>query len=344
MTEITQSANPSSAPTFEVRLRNFFNVIQSFRSGGEVIQKVSEIFKFPPREILNELERQGRITDKIVTDTEISFRIISHAASRHLSIFDSFKVFGDRVPRLLVIGLATELELMMIQMLRDIVNIDRNVFDIDQKKITIGQLRNSSTIEAVLEKIIEDEIDNLFREDLAKIVEFFCDKFQIAVEKIDAERWKRIQELFARRNIYVHNDGISNDRYQRACIRAGIKHSEFLAAGQLVQTDQKYFNRASRDVLIIGIQIMLQIWRKYESDKIEKQEDLLNHFIFTLIDHSQHDAAISLAKFALHKPKNISNDRMKKVITINMAQALEHFPIMLGRIRRRRSSWCIRLD
>jgi hypothetical protein len=26
------------------------------------------------------------------------------------------------------------------------------------------------------------------------------------------------------------------------------------------------------------------------------------------------------------------------------ARHLEHFPIMLGRIRRRRSSWCIRLD
>jgi hypothetical protein len=34
----------------------------------------------------------------------------------------------------------------------------------------------------------------------------------------------------------------------------------------------------------------------------------------------------------------------KRFDSVRSRGALEHFPIMLGRIRRRRSSWCIRLD
>jgi hypothetical protein len=67
-------------------------------------------------------------------------------------------------------------------------------------------------MDEILERVVQDEVSTIFRKDIEDI-----NKDYVEFAKFDLSKdtnWKDFKELFYRRNILLHNNGIINSTYR----------------------------------------------------------------------------------------------------------------------------------
>lgn len=134
---------------------------------------------------------------------------------------------------------------------------------IDKKTIAFDELSKLEDTCRIKEFIIEREVDQLMRQEHTtwfKQMEAHGLKFASIADKMLV-----LQELYARRNIWVHNSGIVNKQYlslvQKATLREGAK----------AQITNTYISEAIKVIRITIYAIML------ESARLMSQEDAKRH-------------------------------------------------------------------
>ena len=87
-----------------------------------------------------------------------------------------------------------------------------------KKQITYEEICGFRSIKKLVSHIARNEVDTLGYASVDDTTEYFKQRFNIALE--ECAKWQILREASYRRNIIIHNDGITNDIY---CPKTGYK-------------------------------------------------------------------------------------------------------------------------
>lgn len=132
--------------------------------------------------------------------------------------------------------------------------------------------------------------------------------------------WPRLVEIFERRNLFTHTNGIVNDRYLKKSEKLKFEGYENLSKGMELLANPKYFRAALEYICDFGIKITQVCWRKIEKGSERAADDALGDFGFELIQRGRYNLAIKILEF-FFSLKGKKDEERRLICLVNLANA-----------------------
>ncbi len=187
------------------------------------------------------------------------------------------------------------------------------------KNISVKEVLNMSSFDDVIRKIIEDEVETLMRGNHHEQIKYVEEKLDISIRK-NYDEWGEFIEIFERRNLIAHGNYVINTHYIKNCNKHGFQVGEN-QDGERLSLDERYLRRSSDRLLEFGLSLMFVLWLKHFKDSRETAYESLNGRTYELIKDGQSRVAARLLDLALFKQTPSASDRIKKMMTVNLANA-----------------------
>jgi len=123
-----------------------------------------------------------------------------------------------------------------------------------RKTITYEELVKFEKIDDAKEQIIEREILSVINQDIENIERYFEEKFNVQLSLFPS--WKEFKERFYRRNIVVHNSGMTNKLYR---LKTGYRGKD-----KQMTVSQQYLEESIRLFEQMGLYIAEQLYDKFD--------------------------------------------------------------------------------
>lgn len=212
----------------------------------------------------------------------------------------------DILYRTSLINLVVFLELLISNLLRKRLYDYPEMFGIQNKSLTLLDIRNMGSLDEAEEYLIEKEIENIMRGSLNDWCNYFKEKLKLKFKCINDFKEELI-EIFQRRNLYVHNDGIVNKIYlsnvnenQRIKIKNGEK----------LNIDLIYIDNAINTIEKAGSLIAIEIWKNSEKCSAERV-DIISEIAYDHMLNERWFNAEALYKSLLLENKVANEDRSR---------------------------------
>jgi hypothetical protein len=213
------------------------------------------------------------------------------AISETLTMDLVFRGIPDRsnlVNRASLIAAVSAFEVLFGQLVRTVCNYNPSALSRSEYSFTLEELSQFSSIDEARQALVTRKIEALLMESIDG-----WDKWVERTVKITfadtVGDWPLIREIFARRNILVHADGLVSKRYLEDLRRSGISTDAKL--GELVDLSIKYISDALERLAALGMLLAFRVWtrlRKSEVDEaarwlISRQEVLIRCEMWTAV-------------------------------------------------------------
>lgn len=245
-------------------------------------------------------------------------------AHEFISTFSGLREIAEGyavIPGSVMLSLVATFDSLMSDLLRTLLLADPKRFATSQKTIEVKEILSMSSFDQVIEKVIEDEIDNVMRGSHADQVKYVEKNFKIGIQE-GYERWPQFIEIFERRNLVAHGSSTVNRIYLENCRTAGVDVSA-LNVGDTLDLDAKYLHRAVNVLAEFAILSVVTITLKRVPKQREQIYKRLNAIAFDLIREKRTRLASWILDFALNKQKASVPDSLLKMMTVNLANALK---------------------
>jgi hypothetical protein len=130
----------------------------------------------------------------------------------------------------------------------------------------------------------------------------------------------RLVEIFERRNLFTHTNGVINDRYLKKAEKLKFKGFEKLKRGGELLAGPKYFKQSLEIMCEFGVKLIQVCWRKTEAESADEADELLSDFGFDLIERGYYSLAIKVFEFFVDLKGSKSEERRLRSI-VNLANA-----------------------
>ena len=176
---------------------------------------------------------------------------------------------------------------------------------LDKQQISFSEIANCG-IDEVRKKIVYREVDAIMRQSYTewfKLFESHGLKFDSCKEELES-----LKEIYARRNILVHNAGVVNEIYLKNVPKSTVSKGEYLYA------TNRYLKDAFQTIKVIIFTIMLEAVRFIKEDK---DEYLYSIFViaFELLKAKQY--VLSKHVFNALKNHKDATDDTRKLSQVN---------------------------
>lgn len=129
---------------------------------------------------------------------------------------------------------------------------------LNSRKLTLDEIVSLGNLEEAKRYIIDSEVEGLLRKSFNEQLNYF--KCDIGMDFSSIEKYiGEVNEIFQRRNLLVHNDGIVNSVYEK---NVKIDFRKSTLKGSRLHTDNEYIAKALDTIEIIGLLIALETWKK----------------------------------------------------------------------------------
>ncbi|SME96981.1 hypothetical protein [Paenibacillus barengoltzii] len=233
-------------------------------------------------------------------------RISSHPAKAKLvdSLFHEYKLRIKQINILYqssVINLIIFFELLIANLIKiRIINHPESA-NIEQKSLTLAEIQSLGSLENAKMFLIEHEIEAIMRKSYTDWLEYFSRVVKCKFEYLSSVQ-DSIIEIFQRRNIFVHNDGIVNNIYLS---KISNKYKNLYKVGDPIITDREYVENSINVIEFSGILIGLEVWQKMERES-EDRQDFILEVAFNYMVMQKWELALEMYLFLLRE-KSISS-------------------------------------
>jgi len=191
-----------------------------------------------------------------------------------------------------LISLIVFFELSISRVLHTHITKFPGIMSIKEKTLSLEEIRRLGTFEDAEKHLIDQEIENIMFGSLEKWYKYLTEKIKIGVPYFEKNK-DRLIEIFQRRNIVVHNDGIANSIYFKNVI-SELRDS--IKLGDKIIIDRDYINSSILLIEISGTFILIEMWRKAEKVSPERVEMLLDDIYDAMMEENwELSAAMSSA-------------------------------------------------
>lgn len=223
------------------------------------------------------------------------------------------------LPRMLIVGLVTALEYNLSLIMKEVsAKYPESVFGKD-KTIPVQDAIGFNSIEELKEAVVNDVIDKIQRDSLDSQVKWIINKTNMDDFTKSYAEWPNLIELFERRNLFVHANGIVNEHYLRAQ-RVYKFSSKERSLGDELQAGPKYYGASVRRVIEFGTMLLQVVWRKLSPDDNDLADKAVGNLGYELIARGEYLLAARILEFARNL-RNVSDEAFKRRTVINLANA-----------------------
>ncbi len=181
-----------------------------------------------------------------------------------------------------------------------------------QDKIyTITELEEFESIEEAKEYIIDKKIGSLFRGSFEDWIVFLKDKMSLSMGYMDADKDTMV-EIFQRRNLFIHNNGIIN-RIYISKVKNKYRYSDNI--GEKIVLKKDYISNAIFLLQKNLILIAFELWKKREHED-KKRSRFFQELSFKYLEQGKWELLESATNFVVRD--TIAPDTILKVAQINL--------------------------
>lgn len=254
-----------------------------FNYGKDLEEKIKEIVEISIKKnkMFRKLNDLISVRESTENPTECELYIPNSAAEAFVHKIlnngknDSECVFKkqDLTIRTAIIFICISFENLCAEILREQFKLGLMDSKLSDKSLTYNDLKMIKNIDDAKELLIEREIDSFFR-----------DKFKVWFENLDKrlniikhfdinENLSRIDELFQRRNLYVHSNGVVNGIYVKSV--EGTSYT----TGDSIVTDIDYIENMIRSVVEVAWYVYFSYCCRIYKDETEEFFNGINELL-----------------------------------------------------------------
>ncbi|MFC2007169.1 hypothetical protein ACFLVB_01010 [Chloroflexota bacterium] len=162
----------------------------------------------------------------------------------------------------------------------------------DEMNLSYRELRKCIDINEAKQILIDKKIESLT---FTNRTEFF-EKYLEGNIRDKIINWKIIKEAYQRRNILVHNDGIVDSHYIRNVIP--LNEDWKVKKGDRLSVSGNYYVQINNEIIIGGIILIQNCWRKWFKDDLEKADSKLIDSVNKGLIFREFEVAKRLSQFS----------------------------------------------
>lgn len=170
---------------------------------------------------------------------------------------------------------------------------------IENKQLTLSQLREYNTISDAVKYLIDFKIDEVLRGDFMSWMRILKEEIRLETSLFEPS-YDVITEIYQRRNLLVHNGGIVNSIYMN---KVKSEHRLDLKIGDELSIDIEYLDNSICQLHSTFILIAAMLWQK-ESPTDKERADVIGDIVYENLLQSRWGIAQALSEFII-KDKNI---------------------------------------
>ena len=221
------------------------------------------------------------------------------------------------LPRSLVVAMVSQHDAFIGGLIRALFTLQPQLLDAIERPVTFADLRDLRDVNAVREKLVEDEIRGVLRESHLRQLSWLASRLSIRLDS-DQHLLDRFNEVAQRRHLYAHTGGIITSQYLAA--RYKIDPEFAGSVGEPLDLTPEDFETAYQVLVEIAVKLSQVTWRRVRPDQLGQAEDTLSMVGYILLVFEEHALAQRILEFARDMPRHQREQTRRKDL-INLAQA-----------------------
>ncbi len=181
---------------------------------------------------------------------------------------------------------------------------------LDEKSVSYKMLTEMENIEEIKNALIDQEVTNKMYDSMLEWKKYFQKNLKLELKAWDDE-FEFIQEIMARRNLYVHNNGIINSIYINL-----VKEANKDSIGNILSIDREYIDNAIDIIEYIGMSLIIEVWIKECADNQEEVNVITDMIYEEYLEPFRWKMARHFYELCLKSSKILNADRILCKINI----------------------------
>ncbi|MFI5260356.1 MAG: hypothetical protein ACHQU0_01000 [Candidatus Paceibacteria bacterium] len=307
---------------FWENLSRFLGHIESLEKALISMKVMMDIHKIESRKIETFIKEKATNV-KEVEEGNISFSVPSQYSVEYQKLKRERDSSGNALkilPRSLFVSGVSHFDVFIGRIVKIILDTQPNIIS-PEKTLSFADIKGFRTIREAIDHLIDKEIDTLLFDSHSAHLDWLSKKTGVQlIDKLSSEIPTFI-ELTERRNLFVHGDGLVNERYIRQCKEGGAKTANDSNKGSELGMNPEYFKNSMECLYKVATKTSFLLWRKFKKNETEEADEFFNNDIaVNLIKRKKYKLAENLLEFAEAEFAE-SNDEMRKAMSINLALA-----------------------
>lgn len=241
----------------------------------------------------------------------VTIKNTSHLGELFVKEVKQNKLINNQLPILYqssLITLVMYFELLIANIIRKRIYDYPESVKIDEKPLTLIDIRKFGSMEIAENYLIEKEVGKLIRESYMVWVEYFKKNFKCKFDLISILD-DSVIEIIQRRNIIVHNDGVINGIYLSNVPKTSYKSDDKVVIAI------EYILEAIRIIEKCGLFMGIEIWQRVEKNSIDRAT-FLEQTGFEYLKKEEWENALNIYEL-LEKETEITN-KLKTIAQLNI--------------------------
>jgi hypothetical protein len=223
------------------------------------------------------------------------------------------------VPQSFLISMVSQYDAFLIAATKNLFLLKPEKIRTAERTISVKDLAKFSTIEEVLQELIEDELDEVLRGSHLSQIQWVAKKFDFTLDTKDT-LIERFIEVTERRNLCVHSEGLVSKQYKDRTKELTKDIAPSTKLGEHLPVGRSYMEQARNTLFETGIRTIQIAWRKARPDQGQEQDGFLISIVFELLVREDYTLARNMSDFAASL-RGIASEVNKLKLCINRAQA-----------------------
>lgn len=221
-------------------------------------------------------EEDNRIVYELKEEFYFTFKELNETAN-------SLSIIGKQVPKMLIIGIVSSYEYYSSVLIREIYKSNAGMIEGSDKSVSVKDVFLSKNIDEFKDLLIDKEVEDVMRRSFPDQIKWFESNLGLKRSiSDDYSKWGGLVEIFERRNIFAHANGIVGKRYLDKTKSLGDRSRE-PSRGQELYAGPKYFKKSIENITEFGLKLIQVVWRKLYAAEADKAYSSASDFAFELI-------------------------------------------------------------
>lgn len=219
---------------------------------------------------------------------------------------------GSQIPKMMILGVISSFEHHIASFINIILDNRPELLNSKNIEMTLKEISLFDSIDDLRAYYIESQVQTIMRDSFEKqistIEKYLGIKRPI---KDDYERWADLIELFERRNLFAHANGVVNKIYLNNTGRVDV------VIGERLGVSSGYFSNSIENLFEFGMKMIVLAWRRECKSDVSLIDEEFGSFCYSLMESRYYKLGARLLEFA--DSSGVSDDRQKKMNKINLA-------------------------
>lgn len=194
-----------------------------------------------------------------------------------------------------LMSLTSAVEFFFSELIRFHLSKYPEIVNSSEKKYTYSDLLEFKNLDEIKERTVDDYIESLIRGRVEDWSKYFCKMQKTNLSAVNERNKSKMVEIFARRNLYAHNQGVVNSQYLSR-VEGDFKAK--YKVGDKLKTDFKYVSDAINNIETYFLGLAFSYW-KHVDKKSEERSNLFTEYIYERLKSKNYIETLDLCEILL---------------------------------------------